>query len=152
MKKDEFDAKIKQDLSNKTQLSIESEYALFSQAESLLAVRREHIASRETIARRADHAKKRRLIVSRQKGLHLLELLAIHPDTPAMATTFIALVLTFWALQGRNESVLRASYSGLPELPKMNDFPARYDAQVFAERQAYEREVEDAHRKTSGGT
>jgi len=134
----DFETKVTQALSIKAKLSTESELLLFAQAENLLSARRERISSRETVARLANRAKRQRL-------------LAIHPDMPAAATTFIVLILAFIVLHSRPEITFRVSYSDLPDLPKTNDFPARYDAQLFAERQAYEREVEDAHKRTSGG-
>jgi len=151
MKTREFEAQFKQVLNKKPKLSVESELALFAQAEDLLATRREHRASRETVAKRADQARTRRLTALRQLPSSLLEFFAIHPDTPVTATAFIALVLAFVALQSGRGPAVRVSYSDLPALPKTNNFAAYYDAQLLAERQAYEREVEDAHQKTSGG-
>jgi len=150
MKKHDLETQIKEVLANKTKLSQESELALFSQAENSLSVRRKRIASREAAAHLANQAKERRLVGLQQFFSRIAEFLAIHPDAPAAATTFIALVLAFISLQERPGTPFKVSYANLPDLPKTNDFPARYDAQLSAERQAYEREVEDAHRKTSG--
>ena len=152
MKNLDFETQVKQTLSSKTKLSVESELSLFTQAENLLAIRRELIASREAVLKLANQTRKQRLIALRQILSQVSEFLAIHPDTPAVATTFVALVLAFTIFQSKPQSAFRISYSDLPEFPKTNDFSARYDAQLLAERQAYEREVEDAHKKTSGGT
>ena len=135
----------------KPEPSREFETALFARAEQLLTARREHLAAREKKIQRAVRSRKRWFTKFRELPSRLLEFFAIHPDAPAAAATFATLVLAFLALHRPHESPANFSYSDLPELPKFNDAPAHYDAQTLAERQAYEREVEDAHHKTSGG-
>jgi len=141
----EFEAQIKQVLGEKSQIPDALEAALFAQAEDLLAKRRGRIASREAEV-------KRRRIAIRQLSSRVVELLAIRPEAPATAAILAALVVAFLTLHGGGrEAGMPLSYQDLPALPKNNDVPARYDAQILAERQAYEREVEDAHNRTSGG-
>jgi hypothetical protein len=143
MKTQEFDLKMKRFLHQKPAVSPQLESTLFSHAEELLAVRRERkVLVRETVRRFRDF-------------------LLIRPDTPAAAGIFAALVLTFLALHVQRDHRLNGHVgigqvgSGrteeLASFPSQNDASARYDAQVLAERIAYEKEVEDAHEKTSGG-
>lgn len=144
MKELNIDTKIREALNTQAKLSIESEFSLFAQAEELLTVRRDHASAKR-------QAKKRRVFVLQRVLSRITESLAIHSDTPATATVFLALVLALISVQKRPQSNFRMSYADLPALPKNNDFPARYDAEVLAERQEYEREVEYAHQRTSGG-
>ena len=138
MKNFDFDSEMKKALTSKAKLSKDSELSLFTQAENLLSVRRDRATSRETLARKTNLAKKRWIF-------------AIPPNAPAAATTFIVLVLALITYSSRWERHFKENYADLPEFPKTNDFPESYDAQILADRQTYEREVEDAHRRTSGG-
>jgi flagellar biosynthesis component FlhA len=150
VKEQDLKNKLKQALMNKPDLSAESQAMLFSQADSLLAKRREHRRLQEADSKRMIRAGAR-VRLSLQKAVsRLIEILAIRPDIPAAATAFLALILAFLALHGSHTRSSPTS-SELPDFPKYNDSPARYDAQRLAEQQAYEREVEDAHQKTSGG-
>ncbi|OFZ18024.1 MAG: hypothetical protein A2X94_04560 [Bdellovibrionales bacterium GWB1_55_8] len=152
IEKDRFQARLKEALSESPGTSDEFEAVLFSRAEDLLSKRREQIASREAEARQIAQVGKRWLLAIRQAFLRTLEGVALHPDRPATAAVLAALVAAFLALHGGGrEMSVQLSYADLPPLPKSNDFPARYDAQIRAERESYEREVQDAHRKTSGG-
>ena len=142
----EFDAHLKKCLGKKSQLSSSIEAALFSQAEYLLAGRRSRLAAPKAPPK----SEALRLLASR-----ILDSVAFHPDYPATAAAFAALFVAYLVLphgQGRSNQVSRSEVSTLPEFPKFNDFPAKYDAQRLAEERAYEREVNDAHEKTSGGT
>jgi hypothetical protein len=147
----EFQSKIKQALSDRPGHSFAFEAKLFAQAEELLAAKRELFELHKTgAARRAQ--KKAQLLFSLQEIVSkLMDLIAIRPDVPAVAAAFAVLVLAFMALHGGRERGMSFTYSDLPDFPKYNDAPARYDAQRLAEQMAYEREVEDAHQKTSGG-
>ena len=152
IKKDQFETQIKKALSEKPKLQGEFEGALFAKAEGLLSKRREQIASRQVEARQVALARKRWFAAIRQIFSRGLEFLAIHPDRPATAAVFAALIVAFLVLHGGGREMgVQLSYADLPPLPKNNDFPAHYDAQILAEKQAYEREVQDAHRRTSGG-
>lgn len=152
IKKDLFEAQIKKTLSEKPKLPDEYEAVLFAKAEDLLSERRELITSRQAEARQMALARKRWLLAIRRFFSLAWETLAFNPDRPATAAIFAVLIVAFLALNGGGRDVsVRLSYADLPPLPKNNDFPAHYDAQVLAERQAYEREVQDAHKRTSGG-
>ncbi|MCM2279009.1 MAG: hypothetical protein NDJ89_13115 [Oligoflexia bacterium] len=144
IERDSLDTEISSALKQKRNPSGDFEAALFAEAEDLLAKRREQRDSREDRARRKSLARKR--------WLAGIELLAIRPDRPATAAVLAALLVAFLALHdGGGDRSGRLSYADLPPLPEDNDFAAQYDSQVLAERQAYEREVEDAHGKASGG-
>jgi hypothetical protein len=150
IKEQNFQSSIKRALGNKTDLSAESKAALFAQAEILLAKRREHLSARELGARKVLQ-RGERLHFSLQKSFScLIEILAIQPDVPAAGAAFLALILAFLAFHGSHPR-FNPAYSDVPEFSKNNDFQARYDAERLAEQQAYEREVEDAHKNTSGG-
>jgi hypothetical protein len=153
MSDDDFKARTRAALGEKPGLSAEAEHGLFARAEELLAVRRERLHSSEVVAIRKAQSQTRRFAALRRIFSSIPEVLAIHPDAPATVVTFAALMLAFLTFQnGRSGPQSQPlSYADLPSLPKNNDVPARYDAQRFAEQQAYEREVEDAHQKTSGG-
>ncbi|MGK5085594.1 hypothetical protein WDW37_20080 [Bdellovibrionota bacterium FG-1] len=147
--------RIKQELSVKPQLSAELEAALFARAEDLLAVRRGRLCSRQEDVKRLAQVRVDRLTMLSQIASRALDFFAIHPDTPAVAATFAALVLAFLTLHHGTprglERGMPLTDSDLPEISKTNDASARYDAQRLAEQNAYEREVEDAHQRTSGG-
>ena len=147
MKNLDIDLQIKQNLNIKVKLSPESELLLFSKAENLLATRRDRFALRE-----AKRSKQRSKFTTFGETISkIAEIVATHADMPAAATMVVVLFLAFFAFPIRSRVPINVSYSDLPDLPKTNDFAARYDAQLLAERMAYEREVEDAHKRTSGG-
>ena len=149
MKNQDFDLQIKQSLSTKSGLSKEAESLLFLNAESLLSARRDRFVLKEAKAKRS--RQKSKLAYFGEGISKIVEVLATQADMPAAATTIAILFLALFAFPGRSVVSFKVSYSDLPDLPKMNDFPTRYDAQLLAERLAYEREVEDAHKRTSGG-
>ncbi len=152
MKKAEFETQIKQALSEKPELPDELEAVLFSRAEDLLSKRREQIAARDAEAHKSRLTRKRWIEDIQRLFSRASEVLALYPDRPATAAVLALLIAAFLALHGgRRDMSEPLSYADLPPLPKNNDFPARYDAQIHAERQAYEREVQDAHKSTSGG-
>lgn len=151
MKKQDFEVPLKQLLSDKPEVPAKLEAAIFAQAEGLLAQRRELLASREADTLRSAQVRTRRFLSIRQSAARVIELFAIHPDAPATAAVFAVLLATFLVLHGPSERPSKLTYSDLPALSKTNDVPARYEAQRLAERQAYEREVENVHRETSGG-
>jgi hypothetical protein len=150
VKEQDFQNKMKQALMNKPDLSAESKALFFTQAEMLLAKKRERRNMQESAARVRLSPRK---TFSRYIGAlieTLAETLAIQPDVPAAGAAFLALILAFLAFHG-SHSRFNATYSEFPDFPKNNDSQARYDAERLAEQQAYEREVEDAHKNTSGG-
>jgi len=155
IKKDQYEIALKQalkpELTTRPQVSSAFEASLFAKAEDLLATRRERVASRELTTQQLKQARRRGLIAFRQTSARILEFFAIHPSAPAAATTLATLILAFMSLHTSHEPTVVLSYSDLPALSKTNDAPARYDAQNLADRQAYEREIENAHQKTSGG-
>lgn len=152
IKKDEFEIQTKKALSGKLKPSDAFEAVLFAKAEDLLSRRREQIAGRDAEARQTALTRKRWLAAIWRFFSRTSELLALHPDRPATAAVFAVLIVAFLALHGGGHDMsVQLSYADLPPLPKNNDFPARYDAQIHDERQAYEREVQDAHKRTSGG-
>src|SRR4051794_21637306 len=108
---DEFEKQSKAVLNKKPKLSTQAELALFAQAEGLLTTRRERHASQEAVARQTSQARMRRGIYFSRSVQQLasrgLEFFAIHPDTPAAATTMIALVLAFVAFHSRSASTVR---------------------------------------------
>ena len=153
MKEANFETALRRALEQKPGLSQASEAALFARAEELLSSRRELISARNADARRMSQARASALLASRQLISRMIELLAIHPNGPAAAATLVACVLAFVALESPlwPSGWTRLSYSDLPDFPRFNDVPSRYDAQRLAERQAYERERENADKETSGG-
>lgn len=154
MKEANFETALRRALEQKPGLSQASEAALFARAEELLSSRRELISARNADARRMSQARASALLASRQLISRMIELLAIHPNGPAAAATLVACVLAFVALENPrfgHQGGTRLSYSDLPDFPRFNDVPSRYDAQRLAERQAYERERENADKETSGG-
>ena len=151
MKESKYETSLKDALNQKPKVSAEFEVTLFAQAEVLLAARREYLALREASVQDRKQAGSHWLNSARQILSDIWELFAIHPNLPATAAMLATLVFAFVALHQGNEPAMSLSYSDLPALPKYNDAPANYDAQLLAERQAYEREIDDAHKKTSGG-
>ncbi len=153
MKKYEFESQLTQALDQYPQMSVECEVALFTRAEALLAERRGRLSARAIAERQTEQAKKRWLSECQRLAARLFEFCAVHPDGPASAAALATWVLAFLALNigGQRDTTANLSSADFPVLPKYNDGPAQYDAQLLAERQAYEREVEDAHKKTSGG-
>ncbi|MCM2323353.1 MAG: hypothetical protein NDJ90_08840 [Oligoflexia bacterium] len=152
MKNERFESLVKQALGEKPKASVGFEAALFEKAEELLSKRRVQRATRKAEARELALAKKRWVAAIREALSRFVELLAVRPDRPATAAIFAVLLVAFLALQeGGRQAGGRFSYADLPPLPENNDFPARYDAQIQAERQAYEREVLDDQSETSGG-
>jgi hypothetical protein len=148
---DEFQNKIKQALSDKPAPSVMFEARLFAQAEDLLAIRRERLELRKSDAVRLAQKRAHLLSSFQESFSRILDIVAIRPDVPAAATALAALVLVFLALHNGHGHGVSLTYADLPDFPKNNDAPARYDAQRLVEQNAYEREVEDAHRRTSGG-
>ena len=152
----DFETQLKDALKEKPGLSAEREATLFEKAEDLLGARRERVALKLKKTKDIESARRGLVLKIRTIPARMWDFLANHPDAPAAATALMALVLafvmTFPALHSHRETYTELTYSDLPALPKTNDVPARYDAQVLAERQAYEREVENAHDQTSGGT
>jgi hypothetical protein len=127
-------------------LSPRLESELFARAEELLATRRERLADRERETERARQGRAQTAARMRELCDRLASYVALHPQRPATAAAIAALLLAFLALQPREaERRLRLTYADLPALPRFNDVPAKYDAQRLAERQAYEREVKNAH-------
>jgi hypothetical protein len=152
MKDQDLESKIREALDQKPRLPAEAELVLFSRADDLLAKRRDQIVCRQTAVQEASRKRAQRFLSLRRACLRVWDYLSVYPESPALATALATLVLTLMVVTGRSGPSRKLSYSELPDLPKTNDFAARYEAQWFAERQAYEREVEDAHQKTSGGT
>jgi hypothetical protein len=148
MNEKEFQEKISQALQEKRGLPAALENALFLQAGELLATRRERLSAREVDLKRTAQTRARRLT-------HVVEFFAIRPYWPATAATCAALifaVLTLLSAHRPSPSPSRQiTFADLPEFPRNNDASKRYDEQRLAETQAYEREVEDAHQRTSGG-
>ena len=147
----EFESLVKRELGQKSRLPQAAEAALFERAEAMLVARRERRVLREAAVRHSTRTRARRLHGVRQGFAQVLDFFALHPDMPATAATFATLALAFLFLHGGQGIDSRRADPDLSEFAKTNDAPARYDAQRLAERQAYEREVEDAHQKTSGG-
>lgn len=142
---------LKEALSKRSQASRAVEAELFSKAEALLSKRRERLTFREQGVLRRRQAGDRVWRAVLETLGQWVEVFAIHPNTPAAGLILAVLVMSFAAFNGTHSNGTMLRFSDLPELPKTNDAPARYDAQVLAEAQAYEREVQNAHQNTSGG-
>jgi hypothetical protein len=156
IKKDPFEDRIEDQIreafSQRPTPSVDFEAALFAQAEDLLSRRREQLSARELKSRHSAMARQRVFTPLRQSYSRFLDVIAMYPDRPALAAVVAVILVAFLALQGGGSSIsVRRGYARLPALTQNNDFSARYEEQVRAEKQAYEREVEDAHRETSGG-
>ncbi|MEK6705293.1 MAG: hypothetical protein AABZ06_05850 [Bdellovibrionota bacterium] len=144
-------------MKQKQEPSAEFEARLFASANELLACRRERLAVCGAAAKKAKLARSRAFGVVQELVVHLSPIqvlirtanfFALHPA--AQAATLVVLTSIALIIHARPSGPL-ITFSDLPDFPKYNDSPARYDSQWLADRQAYEREVEYAHRKTSGG-
>jgi hypothetical protein len=143
---------IKKTLQEKPPVPQALQQSLFDAAELLLSARREAIHHRESLAHRRHQARVRRFDGIRAMGRRFGEVSTFQPQLPAALATAFVLALALFATQGGSRhTAIQLGYSDLPALPKSNDAPRLYDAQILADRQAYEREVENAHRETSGG-
>ena len=153
IKEKDFDSSIREYLQKKESLSAAGKQALFSKADALLARRRKLLIERDVarlqwrfpngirglLALLSDLARAPALVF---RGL------ALHPA----AQVALLLILTSLVFLLRSHSTGEGlRFADLPEIPKFNDGPARYDAMWRSEREAYEKEVEDAHRNTKGG-
>lgn len=134
-------------LSVKPALSARAEMALFENVEQILTARRALREAQSSGSRRRRERRDAWKEAARTQVSRLLEGLALHPDRPAFAAAFAALViavLTFgdWtptqAFKQRSEDDSAFSDS-------------QYEAQWLADRQALERAIVDAHLHTSGG-
>jgi hypothetical protein len=151
IKEKELQTRIKTELSEKTKLSFKAEAALFAQAEELLAARRDRIQVRQDAAVRASRSRKQAFDSIQGLIAAAFEKFVLYPSGPMAATAFAALIIAFLAYPRVQKDAVRFTYADLPEFKKFNDAPARYDAERIHEQQAYEREVENAHKSTSGG-
>jgi len=151
IKDSELEAHLKKALQKKPELPAVLESALFAKAQGLLTERRERIVARDAKIQKASRATRQRIGALRRAGAWVFEIFSLHPDMPATAATAAALFLALLAFHSSPRHAPSLSQSDLPDFPRFNNAPARYDAQRLAEQQAYEREVEDAHQKTSGG-
>ncbi len=141
---DSFEKKIKEALGESVPVRGDFELALFAKAEGLLSKRREQLGAQKAVAHRVVLVRKHRLEKLRRLFSRLWEGIAFYPDRPAAAAVFAIFLAALVSLHDGdipNRSFQPLSYADLPQLPKFNDFPARYDAQVLSEKQAYEREV-----------
>ena len=144
----ELQQKVSEALSAKSSPSAQFESRLFANAQELLAERREYLEERRAFSKKVS----RWIYRIRSSPWEFLawatQLLVINPGVQAAALLLLAsaAILIHSGPRGRS-----TEFSDLPDFPKFNDAPARYDAERQVERQAYEREVEDAHIKTSGG-
>lgn len=149
--REDYQARIKEVLEERFEVSKSLETELISKAEALLAQRRQRAIGRERSALQTRHVSRKFWSTLHQGLNHGIEFFTIHPNTPAAAAVLAVLVVSLAVLNDTRAPSVSLRYSDLPEVPKLNDASARYDAQNLAEAQAYEREVEDAHQKASGG-
>lgn len=126
-------------------LSSEFESALFASAEALLQQRREFRSHRRIRPERWRLG----LEFSPLRPLgQALRLLALQPSAQAAA---VAVLVSIWVLFRSETDSSATGFSELPDFPRFNQAPARYDALWLAERMAYEKEIQDAHQETSRG-
>ena len=145
-----IDEKLRAALKNGIEPSEAFEATLFARAEVLLATRRKKEAAPIQVRARAKANSFLNFLVE-----HLL----FQPQFPATLATLTALLIAVVTLLPHSAKVhyseVWSSQTEVHELvsplPKNNAFPAQYDSQRLADERAYEREVEDAHKRTSGG-
>lgn len=130
--------------------SAEFEARLFEAADELLRVRRDRVSMQEARSRKISDVRSRTLsaispiqVFARATRLWVLN--------PAVQVAAIAIITSVVILLRSQPTGIAGGFTDLPEFSKVNDSSARYESQVLLERQAYEREVEDAHARTSGG-
>ena len=147
----EIDQEIKKILSEKPFVSKQLEAALFEKADVLLMKRRELHTARQSVRCGILNVLNQVRNDVKIRFLLLLESVTVFPDLPATAVIFTALLLALLSFQESGKNEKRIQFSDLPAFRKSNDFPDRYDSKILTEKNAYEREVKDAHERTSGG-
>lgn len=130
----DFQNRVTEALRETVRPSSDFEARLFSSAEDLLSKRR---------AQRALRSRRRIQWERVFPFLNLAEIMkTLAPHPMVQATIFLVLISSIFWFRPRSEKL---RFSDLPDFPKFNNASARYDAMWLAERQADEKEMEDAH-------